>query len=106
MEKNMDELQHFMNDCIDSSRWYHGRSDAQKAFDKIMVESLNRNENIKSSIKNAIAQMPEMCDFAMKSIFELNKYYSELQRIEQEIAISNNFRMMAAMRKRKAQQGN
>lgn len=55
------------------------------------------------AIKDAAIQMPEMSDFASKTIPELNKYYSELKCMEIETAIANNFRMMAKMRKRKAQ---
>jgi hypothetical protein len=100
----MDEIQQFMSDCIESSNGFNNRSKAQKTFDKMVITSINSGEKIELAIKNAATQMPQMSDFASISIPELNKYYSQLKRLESEIAIANNFRMISAMRKRKAQQ--
>jgi len=102
----MDEIQQFISDCIETSSWFHNRNNAQKTFDKMVIESINRGKKIAIAIKNAATQMPEMSDFVSRPISELNKYYSELERLETEIAIANNFRRMAVMRKQKVQQQN
>jgi len=101
----MDEIQKFMHECNDSSQWYHERSDEQRQFDGIVMDELARGRKIRISLNKAARQMPEMNAFLTeKSISELKEYYAQLKRIEQETAIVSNFRMIAAMRKRKAQQ--
>ena len=102
----MDEIQEFMRDCYDSSRWYHDRSDEQRRFDGIVMAEIAEGRKIGTALKKAARQVPEMATFVVtKSIPEFKDYYSRLRRMEQELAVANNMRMAAAMRKRKAQQG-
>ena len=96
----MADLQDFINHCYDSSRWYHDRSDKRKRLDKLVMEELGRGTEILVALKEASIQLPEMTDFVkLKTISQLERYYSELRRMEQEITIANNIRMMVARRK-------
>lgn len=98
----MDEIQKFMNDCYDSSRWYHARSDERRRFDQIVMEELGQGKKIGTAVKKVGRQLPRIgAVVSEQTIPELKDYYSRLRRMEQEIAIATNMRRAAAARKRK-----
>jgi len=102
----MDEIQQFMEDMDDSTRWYHERSKEQREFDDLVVAELVRGKKVGSAVEKAIRQMPTMAVFlTSRTMSEIKEYYTQLRRLEQEIGIANNMQMLAAMRKRKAQSG-
>ena len=101
----MDELKSFMETCSEQFQSLEDRCENQKRFDRVVIEELKRGMQIENAVKTALSKHPEMNDFmAPQTIQELKAYYSQLQRLEQEIAMANNMRMMMEMRKRKAPQ--
>ncbi len=100
----MKEIQKFMDDCYDFSRWYHNRTDERKQFDKIVLQELSCGKKIQAAVKDAALQIPDIGTTVLgRTISELNDYYSQLQRMEQEIAIANNIRALIALRRKKTQ---
>ena len=101
----MDELKSFMETCFEQFQSLEDRCENQKQFDTVVIEELKRRNQIENAVKTALSKHPEMNDFiAPKTIQELEAHYSQLQRLEQEIAMANKMRMMVEMRKRKAPQ--
>ena len=101
----MDEIQQLMQEMFDSTRCYHERSKEQREFDQIVVAELVHSANVRSAMEKAIRKMPTMADFlTSRTMSEIEEYYSQLRRLELEIILANNVRMISKMRKRKAQQ--
>ena len=105
VQNNMSNIQELMEEFYDSSRWYHERGREQREFDEAVVTELATGTTIGTAVKNALQRITSMKTFvATKSMPELKEYYEQVRRIDLEIAIANNMRNMAAVRKRKAQQ--
>jgi endonuclease III-like uncharacterized protein len=105
VQKNMSDIQELMEELYDSSRWYHERGREQREFDEAVVTELATGNTIGTAVKNALQRISTMKTFvATKSMPELKEYYEQVRRIDLEIAIANNMRNMAAVRKGKAQQ--
>lgn len=96
----MDDILGFTDDCYESVRWYHERSDERRLFDQIVMDELARGIKIAKAVKTAVRQIPGMgAVVAEQTIPELKDYYSKLQNLELEIATVNS--MKAHIRKRK-----
>ena len=101
----MDELKSFTETCSEQFQNLEDRGENQKRFDSVVIEELRQRIQIENAVETALSKHPEMNDLiASKTIQELNAYYSQLQRFDDEIAMANNVRMMMEIRKRKAQQ--
>ena len=101
----MNDIEKLMEEFYDSSRWYHDRGQEQREFDEAVVAELASGNKIGTAAEKALLRIPTMKDFvATKSISELKEYYEQVRRIDLEIAIANNMRNLAAIKKRKAQQ--
>ncbi len=100
----MDEIEEFMENMYDSTRWYHERSKEQREFDDLVVAELVCGKKVGSAVRKGIRLMPTMEVFLTnRTMSEIKEYYTQLRRLEQEIGIANNMQILAAMRKRKAQ---
>jgi hypothetical protein len=70
------------------------------------MAEMARGKKIGTALKKAARQVPQAVGvLAENSIPDLKKYYAQLERMEQEMAIAENMRVIAAMRKQRAQQG-